>query len=131
MKTVKMFVLMGAVAFVLPAFADEAKAPSTTPTTATTTTTMTTTKNTVTSTMQAAKTAPAKAQARVAGKWQDMKMLTEHLTNHCKYPATKTELTNCCNSMTDINTADKTNFSTKLPEGTYASAAEVLSALNK
>lgn len=58
--------------------------------------------------------------------WNNTKM---HLREHQKYPATKAELVAACNNLSDFSEEDKVEFSNKLPEGTYNSADEVITAL--
>jgi len=53
----------------------------------------------------------------------------EHLKGHQQYPATKADLVAACNSLSDFSPADKEEFASKLPEGTYNSAEEVMKAL--
>ncbi len=60
---------------------------------------------------------------------QNMKGAMDHLKTHQKYPATKAELVAECNSLSDFSEEDKKEFMDKLPEGTYASAEEVMKAL--
>ena len=52
-----------------------------------------------------------------------------HLQEHQKYPATKTELVAECDNLADFSAEDKVWFVEHLPEGTYNSADEVVSAL--
>jgi hypothetical protein len=60
---------------------------------------------------------------------QDMENAKMHLKEHQKYPATKAELIAECDSLSDFSDADKKEFSSKLPKGTYKSAEEVMTAL--
>lgn len=55
-----------------------------------------------------------------------IKHLREH---HTKWPATKAELVAECNNLSDFSAADKAEFSSGLPEGTYNSAGDVIKAL--
>lgn len=55
--------------------------------------------------------------------------VTDHLKNHQKYPATKTELVAECDSLSDFSEEDKKEFASKLPGGTYNSADDVIKAL--
>lgn len=59
----------------------------------------------------------------------DMENAKMHLQEHQKYPATKAELVAQCNNLSDFSEEDKREFAEKLPEGTYASANEVMAAL--
>ena len=52
-----------------------------------------------------------------------------HLKNHVKYPASRTQVVQACNEMSDVPTTDKEWVEKNLPEGTYRSATEVLGAL--
>ncbi len=60
---------------------------------------------------------------------QDMENAKKHLNEHQKYPATKAELVAECNNLSDFSEEDKKAFSEKLPEATYNSADEVITAL--
>jgi hypothetical protein len=73
--------------------------------------------------------APAPSVAKPP-KGFDKKNAKEHLTKHQNYPATKAELVASCTNLMDFSAADKKWFSDTLPEGTYASAADVMKALN-
>lgn len=53
----------------------------------------------------------------------------DHLKTHQNYPATRAELVKECNELSDFSEEDKRWFMDKLPEGTYSSADEVISAL--
>jgi len=52
-----------------------------------------------------------------------------HLTEDQKYPATKEEILAECDNLSDIDEEDKTVFKENLPEGTYQSAGDVMSAI--
>jgi hypothetical protein len=54
-----------------------------------------------------------------------------HLKNHVKYPANRVEVVAACNNMSDAPTNDRDWVSSNLPEGTYQSADQVVSALLK
>jgi len=54
-----------------------------------------------------------------------------HLKNHVKYPANRKQVTEACNNMMDVPAADREWFVKALPEGTYKSADEVVSAILK
>lgn len=60
---------------------------------------------------------------------KDMKNAKMHLKEHIKYPATKQQLVEACNKMSDFSDDDKKWFEEHLPEGTYKSAEDVMSAL--
>ena len=60
---------------------------------------------------------------------QDAQNAMKHLREHQKYPATKADLVAECDDLSDFSPADKEEFSSKLPEGTYNSAEEVMAAL--
>lgn len=53
----------------------------------------------------------------------------DHLKNHQKYPATKEDLAKECDNLSDFSEDDKKWFLENLPEGTYNSADEVITAL--
>lgn len=53
----------------------------------------------------------------------------DHLKNHQKYPATKTELSKECDNLSDFSAEDKKWFMDTLPEGSYESAEKVMEAL--
>jgi hypothetical protein len=60
---------------------------------------------------------------------QNTKEAKDHLMNHQSYPATKAELVAACNDLSDFSAEDKKEFEQKLPDRTYNSADEVMSAL--
>ena len=53
----------------------------------------------------------------------------KHLKEHQDYPATKKELMESCNNLSDFSSGDKKWFNDNLPEGTYHSAKEVAGAI--
>ena len=59
---------------------------------------------------------------------KDLKNASMHLKTHMDYPATKQELVDACNHMSEFSEEDKTWFAEHLPEGTYNSAEEVMRA---
>jgi len=61
---------------------------------------------------------------------QDNQNAIDHLKNHQKYPATKTDLVKECDDLSDFSDEDKKWFKENLPEKTYESADEVIMALN-
>jgi hypothetical protein len=52
-----------------------------------------------------------------------------HLKHHVSYPANKAQVVAACNGMMDVPSSDRDWFSKNLPEGTYKSAVDVVSAL--
>ena len=52
-----------------------------------------------------------------------------HLRDHQTYPATKADLVAACSNLSDFSEEDKKEFETTLPEGSYNSAEEVMTAL--
>ncbi|MEK7618087.1 MAG: DUF2795 domain-containing protein [Patescibacteria group bacterium] len=60
---------------------------------------------------------------------QDASNIRQHLMEHATYPATKAELVAHCNNLSDFSDDDKKEFAEKLPEGTYNSAGDVITAL--
>ena len=60
---------------------------------------------------------------------KDMKNAMMHFKDHQKYPATKAELVESCNKLSDFSAEDKQWFEQNLPEGTYNSAEEVMKAI--
>lgn len=60
---------------------------------------------------------------------QDINNATMHLKTHQSYPAAKADLVEQCNKLSDFSEEDKKEFAEKLPEGTYNSAEEVITAL--
>lgn len=59
----------------------------------------------------------------------DIKNGLAHLKDHQTYPATKMELVEACNKLSDFSKEDKQWFMENLPDGTYESADEVIMAL--
>jgi len=60
---------------------------------------------------------------------KDLETAIEHVRSHMAYPATKDELVQACNRMMDVPEEEREWFRRTLPEGTYKSPEEVLSAL--
>ena len=60
---------------------------------------------------------------------QNVQGAKDHLKSHQKYPATKAELVAECDNLSDFSGEDKKEFTSKLPEGTYNSADDVVKAL--
>jgi hypothetical protein len=61
----------------------------------------------------------------------DRDKAAEHLTKHQTYPATRAELLASCKNLMEFTDAQKKWFAARLPEGSYASADEVLKAVYK
>jgi hypothetical protein len=55
--------------------------------------------------------------------------LTEHIQSHVQYPATRTELVEACSHMAHVPESTRKWAEDNLPDGTYASAEDVLHAL--
>ncbi len=60
---------------------------------------------------------------------KDKKLAMDHLKNHHTYPATKQELAEACQNMSEFSEEDKKWFIDNLPEKTYNNAEEVMMAL--
>ncbi len=60
---------------------------------------------------------------------RNIKDAKDHLKNHQTYPASKQQLVEECNKLSDFSKEDKKEFMDKLPEGEYNSAEEVMEAL--
>ena len=60
---------------------------------------------------------------------KNIKDAVAHLKDHQTYPASKAELVESCNKLSDFSKEDKKWFEEHLPEGTYESAQEVVMAL--
>ncbi|MDA4137031.1 MAG: hypothetical protein OK449_08590 [Thaumarchaeota archaeon] len=52
-----------------------------------------------------------------------------HLKNHVKYPASRAQVVQACNDMSDVPASDKDWVERNLPEGNYGNATAVVSAL--
>ena len=59
----------------------------------------------------------------------DTKGVIKHLREHQEYPATKEEMVEECDGLSDFSDEDKEWFTDNLPDGTYNSADEVIKAL--
>lgn len=59
---------------------------------------------------------------------QDINNAIKHLKEHQKFPATKDELVESCNQLSDFSAEDKKWFEENLPDKTYNSADEVIQA---
>jgi hypothetical protein len=60
---------------------------------------------------------------------KNIKDAVAHLKEHQTYPATKQELVETCNKLSDFSGEDKKWFEQNLPDGTYESPEEVIQAL--
>ena len=60
---------------------------------------------------------------------QAKRELTSHIRDHISYPTTKKALVEACSNMAHVPKASRDWAADKLPDRTYASAAEVLKAL--
>ena len=60
---------------------------------------------------------------------QNVQGTIDHLRSHQSYPATKADLVAACNDLSDFSPEDKEDFSSKLSDGTYNSADDVIKAL--
>ena len=60
---------------------------------------------------------------------QDVANAVSHLREHQDYPATKEELVEECDKLSDFSDDDKKWFMMHLPDGTYGSANDVIKAL--
>lgn len=60
---------------------------------------------------------------------KDKIMAMKHLKEHQTYPASKKNLMESCNNLMDFSDSDKKWFESHLPNGTYNSAMEVMSAI--
>ncbi len=70
------------------------------------------------------------AAAAPAATAPDSAKVKEHLKSHIgKYPATKAELLAACAETPEFTASEKQWFSENLPEGSYASADDVVKAL--
>jgi hypothetical protein len=76
----------------------------------------------------AASTAPTGAAQPVAVK-PDAAKARAHLEEHVTYPATRSQVLEACASTKEFSETEKQWFADNLPEGQYASARDVVSAL--
>ena len=60
---------------------------------------------------------------------QDTQNAIDHLKNHSKFPATKAELIQECDDLSDFSDEDKNWFKQHLMDKTYKSADEVMETL--
>ena len=72
---------------------------------------------------------PAPIAAHTGAVKPDPARARAHLTQHVTYPATRSQVLEACASTKEFSDAEKQWFSDNLPEGQYASAHDVVSAL--
>lgn len=72
---------------------------------------------------------PPKAAASAPEAQPDAEKVRSHLKEHVKYPATRAEVLAACADTPEFTPAEKAWFSDRLPEGSYASADDVLRSL--
>jgi hypothetical protein len=75
--------------------------------------------------------AAPQSSPRIKAEKPDMQRVATHLREHVKYPATRQEILDACAQTTEFSAGEKAWAAAHLPEGTYASPAEVLKALGK
>ena len=68
--------------------------------------------------------------AHAADARPDAGRVQTHLASHVKYPATRAEVLAACADTPEFNAAEKKWFADRLPEGTYASAAQVVTRID-
>jgi len=73
--------------------------------------------------------APAKAATSTPAAQPDAEKVRSHLKEHVQYPATRAEVLAACADTPEFTPAEKAWFSDRLPEGSYASADDVLRSL--
>ena len=56
--------------------------------------------------------------------------IREHAGMHVEFPATRQQLVEACNGVSEVPADERQWFMENLPEGTYKSADEVLQALD-
>ena len=59
----------------------------------------------------------------------NLKAALEHAKNHVEYPATKKQLVEACNNMSDMPKAEREWFAKNLPDKTYKNGKEVFNTL--
>jgi hypothetical protein len=52
-----------------------------------------------------------------------------HLKHHVQYPASRSQVVAACNNMSDVSEGNRDWFMKNLPEGSYKSPTEIMSAL--
>lgn len=60
---------------------------------------------------------------------KDIKNAINHLKSHQTFPATKQELVETCNNLSDFSADDKKWFAKNIPDKTYNSVEEVMNTL--
>jgi hypothetical protein len=75
-----------------------------------------------------AASSPKEASQGAAAK-PDVAATKLHLEQHVKYPASRKEILAACADTPEFNAAQKAWFEQNLPEGNYASASAVMTAL--
>jgi len=73
--------------------------------------------------------APPKAAAGAPDTQPDLEKTRSHLREHVKYPATRAEVLAACADTPEFTPAEKAWFSEHLPDGSYATADDVLRSL--
>jgi hypothetical protein len=71
------------------------------------------------------------AEAATAETKPDMTRVTAHLKAHVTYPATRAQVLAACAQTPEFTAGEKAWFASRLPEGTYKNANEVLKAVGK
>jgi hypothetical protein len=74
-------------------------------------------------------TTPVAQAAQAKAKKPDMKKVAAHLREHVKYPASRQQILDACAETPEFTDAEKAWAAQHLPEGTYASADDVLKVL--
>ena len=72
---------------------------------------------------------PASGAAHAVAVKPDPTRARAHLEQHVTYPATRSQVLEACASTKEFSDAEKQWFSDNLPDGQYASARDVVSAL--
>jgi hypothetical protein len=72
---------------------------------------------------------PVAQAAQAKAKKPDMKKVAAHLREHVKYPASRQQILDACAETPEFTDAEKAWAAAHLPEGTYASADDVLKVL--
>ena len=76
-----------------------------------------------------ARAAESRATSQKPDKKPDMKKVAAHLKAHVDYPATRQQILDACAKTDEFTEAEKAWTAAHLPEGTYASADDVLKVL--
>lgn len=64
-----------------------------------------------------------------SGDFMDKAKTIEHIKAHVGYPATRDQLVQACNNMSEFSAEDKAWFAKALPKGTFKTANDVIKAL--